>query len=232
MILAAWIVLTEIGVASWYRVHEAHLPPAQQWTISWPTNNPTFKDQPIEADALQMLKCDENRRAGWQETDRQWQAIFIQWNSGTRVQLGHSPNICMTAAGHTLTTITNNEWFDVNGLRLPFTGFEVMDTPQPFYIYYCLWNDRFNTSGSGAAYLSLCGNRLAPVLAGLRNAGQRSLEIAVGGVNSAGEAESAVRAELGKILIVSTAPSPPARPWIFRTGANLLRGVVARASRP
>ncbi len=206
--LALWILLTEIGVASWYGIHEAHLPPAQQWTISWPTNNPTFQDQPIEADALQMLKCDENRRAGWQEDGRQWQAIFIQWNQGTRVQLGHSPNICMTAAGHTLTTITNNEWFDVNGLRLPFTGFEVMDTPQPFYIYYCLWNDRFNTSGSGDAYLSLCGNRLAPVLAGLRYAGQRSLELAVGGVNNAGEAETAVRAELEKILVVTTPPPP------------------------
>jgi hypothetical protein len=50
------------------------------------------------------------------------------------------------------------------------------------------------------------------VLAGLRKAGQRSLEIAVGGVNSAGEAESAVRAELKKILTVATAPPPSARP--------------------
>ena len=210
--LASWIVLTEIGVAGWYGIHESHLPPAQQWTISWPTNNPTFKEQPIEVDALQMLQCDENRRAGWQEDGRQWQAIFIQWNSGTRVSLGHSPNICMTAAGHTLTTITNNDWFDAGGLRLPFTVFEVMDTPQPFYIFYCLWNDRLGTPGSGAMYFSLFGNRLSPVLAGLRASGQRSLEIAVGGVNSAGEAETAVRAELGKILVVTSAPSPPARP--------------------
>jgi len=36
------------------------------------------------------------------------------------------------------------------------------------------------------------------VLAGLRNSGQRSLELAVGGVNSAGEAETAVRANWEK----------------------------------
>ena len=204
--LAAWIVLTEIGVASWYGIHESHLPPAKQWTISWPTNNPTFKDIPIEADALQLLKCDENRRAGWQEDDRQWQVIFIQWNPGNRVQLGHSPNICMTGAGHTLTTITNCEWYDVGDLRLPFAVFEVMDAPQPFYIFYCLWNDRLNAPGTGATYLSLFGNKLAPVLAGLRASGQRSLELAVSGVNSTGEAESAVREELKKILVVSKAP--------------------------
>ena len=176
------------------------------------TNNPTFKDQPIEADALQMLKCDENRRAGWQEDDRQWQAIFMKWNPGTRGQLGHSPNNCMTAAGHTLTIVSNCEWVDVGGLRLPFSVFEVMDTPQPFYIFYCFWNDHLSAMGSRSTSLWLSGNRLAPVLTGMRNTGYRSLEIALGGVNSAGEAESAVRAELGKILIVSTAPSPPARP--------------------
>jgi exosortase len=214
-VLGAWIVLTEIGVESWYRAHEAHLPPAKQWTISWPTNNPTFKELPLAADALQLLKCDENRRAGWQEDDRQWQVIFIKWNPGTRVQLGHSPNFCMTGAGHTLTTISSCEWFAAGGLRLPFAVFEVTDAPQPFYIFYCLWNDRLNAPGSGVTFLSLCGNKLAPVLAGIRNPGYRSLELSVGGVNSAGEAESAVRAELGKILVVNTVASPLARPGTF-----------------
>jgi len=46
------------------------------------------------------------------------------------------------------------------------------------------------------------GNRLALVLAGLRNPGQRSLEIAVTGVADAGAAENALRAELEKILTV------------------------------
>ena len=209
--LAAWIVLTEIGVESWYRAHEAHLPPAKQWTIAWPTNNTTFKELPLEAGALQMLKCDENRRAGWQEDDRQWQAIFIKWNPGTIVQLAHTPNRCMTGAGHTVTTIANCEWFDVGGLRLPFTVFEVMDAPQPFYIFYCMWNDRVSATEaaeSRTTLLWLSGNRLTPVLTGMRNTGQRSLEIAVGGVSSAGEAESAMRAELEKILVVSTAPPP------------------------
>jgi hypothetical protein len=91
----------------------------------WPTNNPTFKEQPLEADALQLLKCDENRRAGWQEDGRQWQVIFIKWNPGTHVSFGHSPNICMTGAGHTLTTVSDCEWYDAGGLRLPFAVFEV-----------------------------------------------------------------------------------------------------------
>ena len=205
-------MLTEIGVESWYRLHEAHLPPARQWTINWPADNPTFTERPITADALAMLKCDENRRVSWQEHGRQWQVIFLKWNPGTRVQLGHSPNICMTGAGHTLTTVSNCEWFEIGDLRLPFTVFEVVDPLQPFYIFYCLWNDRLNAPGAGATYSSLCGNRIAPVLAGLRNSGQRSLELAVSGVNSAEEAEAAVRIELEKLLVVTSSPPPSARP--------------------
>jgi hypothetical protein len=46
------------------------------------------------------------------------------------------------------------------------------------------------------------GNRLAPVLAGLRNPGQRSLEIAVAGPDTAAEAGAALRAELEKLVAV------------------------------
>ena len=68
----------------------------------------------------------------------------------------------MTAAGHTLTIIIKYEWVDVSGLRLPFSVFEVMDTPQPFYIYYCLWNDRFNTSGSEPPICRFAGTAWRP----------------------------------------------------------------------
>ncbi len=200
LVLCVWIVLTEIGVEAWYRIHEMHLPPAKQWTVNWPTNNPTFKEMPLEVSAVKLLKCDESRRAGWEEDGRQWQVIFIKWNPGTAVSLGHSPNICMTGAGHTLITVSSCDWFTVGGLRFPFAVFQVMDAPQPFYIFYCLWNDRLNAPGSGATYLSLCGNRLAPVLAGLRNPGQRSLEVAVSGPDNATAAEFVLQAELNKLI--------------------------------
>jgi hypothetical protein len=46
------------------------------------------------------------------------------------------------------------------------------------------------------------GNRLAPVLAGLRNPGQRSLEIAVSGMTDAADAEDALRGQLQKLVFV------------------------------
>jgi hypothetical protein len=63
-----------------------------------------------------------------------------------------------------------------------------------------LWDDRASAQGFKTMGLTY-GNRLAPVLAGLRNPGQRSLEIAVAGPDNTAEAETALRAELGKIIV-------------------------------
>jgi exosortase len=201
--LGVWIAAAEISVEWWYRSHEAKLPPAQQWTIAWPTNNPTFKEMPLTAAARQILRYDESRAAAWQENDVDWQAVFLRWNPGSsalHLAQNHTPEVCLTAAGHKLNVISELEWFDVNGLHLPFGVFQVTDAPRPFFVFYCLWDDRAAAQTFETMSLTY-GKRLAPVLAGLRNPGERSIEIAVTGVNDAPSAEAAVKLELGKLIL-------------------------------
>jgi hypothetical protein len=62
-----------------------------------------------------------------------------------------------------------------------------------------LWDDRASAQGFETMGLTY-GNRLAPVLAGLRNPGQRSIEIAVSGPDNAAAAEADLRAELEKLI--------------------------------
>jgi exosortase/archaeosortase family protein len=200
--LIAWIALTEFSVEAWYRWHETRVPVAAQWTIAWPVSNSTFRELPLSASTIQILRYDEGRSAAWQEGDLTWQAVFLHWKPGhTAIHLAqnHTPAVCMTAAGHTLNAISPQEWIDVNGLRLPFLAYQVMDAPQPLFVFYCLWDDRASAQGFQTMDLTY-GNRLAPVMAGLRNPGQRSLEIAVAGPGNAAEAEAAVRAELEKLI--------------------------------
>ena len=201
--LGIWIFATEISVEWWYRSHEAKLPPAQQWTIAWPTNNSTFKQLPLAEAARQILRYDEGRAAAWRENDVDWQVVFLRWNPGrTALHLAqnHTPEICLTAAGHKLEVISGLEWIDAGGLRLPFGIFQVTDAPRPFFVFYCLWDDRAATQTFETMFLTY-GNRLAPVLAGLRNPGERSIEIAVSGVDDAQSAEAVVKGELGKLIL-------------------------------
>ena len=200
--LAAWIFLTEFSVEAWYRSHEARVPAAAQWTVAWPVDNPAFKELPLADRTRQILRYDEGRSASWQEDNLTWQAVFLRWKPGrTAIHLAqnHTPEICMTAAGYTLNAISSQEWFEVNGLRMPFLAYQVTDAPRPLFVFYCLWDDRAAAQGFETMTLTY-GNRLAPVLAGLRNPGQRSIEIAVSGPDNAAAAVAAVRAELEKLI--------------------------------
>jgi exosortase/archaeosortase family protein len=200
--LGTWIIISEVSIEAWYRSHEARVPVAAHWTVAWPTDNPTFKELPIAGVTRQILRYDEGRSAAWQETNLTWQAVFLRWKPGrTAMHLAqnHTPEVCFTAAGHTLDTISPQKWFDVNGLRMPFLAYQVTDAQQPFFVFYCLWDDRASAQGFDTMMLTYA-ERLAPVMAGLRNPGQRSLEIAVTGPDNAAEAEAAVRKELQNLI--------------------------------
>ncbi len=200
--VCVWILLTEVSVEAWYRWHEARVPVAVQWTIAWPTNNQTFKELPIPGATRQILRYDEGRSAGWSGDNLAWQAVFLRWKPGraaVHLAENHTPEVCMTAAGHTLKAISPQSWFDVNGLRLPFLAYEVTDTPRPFYVFYCLWDDRATTQRFDTMALT-SGARLASVWDGRRNPGQRSLEITVSGPDNSNEAEAVLREELRKLI--------------------------------
>ena len=204
--LLAWLLVVEVSVEGWYRWHESRLPVAVQWTVAWPQNNSTLKESPLAEVTRQILRYDEGRSAGWEENNLVWQANFLRWNPGrTAVHLAqnHTPEVCLTAAGHKLTIVSEREWIEAGGVRLPFAVYEVTDTTHPFFVFYCLWNDRSSGQGSATAMLTY-GNRLAPVMRGLRNPGQRSLEIAVDGAGNAADAEIALRQQLEKLIVVQS----------------------------
>ena len=63
-----------------------------------------------------------------------------------------------------------SEFAGTNCLRLPFAIYEVAEARQTYFIFYCLWDDRAGLQGFERMELTRF-NRLAAVLAGVRNAG-------------------------------------------------------------
>lgn len=203
--LIGWISLTEIGVESWYRWHEAKLPKAIEWTMAWPTNHSTFKKITLPPKTAEILRFDEGQSVAWSDTGGMWSAVFLRWNPGrTALHLAenHTPAVCLTAAGHNLKVISELEWVEIaekNPLRLPFAIYEVADGVKPYYVFYCLWDDRASTQGFKTTGLKF-ENRMASVRAGLRNPGQRSLEIALAGPDSAPEAKATLKQKLEEMI--------------------------------
>jgi hypothetical protein len=85
---------------------------------------------PFPEATRQILRYDEGRGAGWRDGERQGQIFFLRWNPGrTAIHLAqnHTPDVCLSAAGHTLKTILpqeNPQWFAIQAAeRSEFSRF-------------------------------------------------------------------------------------------------------------
>jgi hypothetical protein len=198
-------LVTEVGVEAWYRFHEARVQPAPQWSVAWPTNSAAYKELPFPDTVRQMLRFDEGRNAAWQEPDgTRWQTVFLRWRPGriaVHLAKGHTPEVCLASAGLKLEPGAELKTLDAGGLALPFRHYVVKDFHRGLHVFHCLWEDRAAEQEFETTRLTYA-NRLAPVLAGRRNTGQRSLEIAVWGIADLEEAEAALKAQLPRLVVV------------------------------
>ncbi len=202
MILLSWLLLCEASTEAWYRYHEAKLSPPVTWTIQPPMDNPSLRQLPLSEKARQFLRYDEAVNASWDEGGQHFQAIFLRWKPGrTAVHLAktHTPEACVTAAGRRLLSKSDVRLCRVAGLQLPFRAYVFEGNRAPLHVFYFLWEDRTPQRTFDSARLTYA-NRLAPVLAGRRLSGQRSLELAIWGCADGEAADAAMREQLAKIV--------------------------------
>jgi hypothetical protein len=197
--------MVEAGTELWYRSHEWSVPLATAWHVEFPRDSATFRELHFSDKTRQFLRYDEGENGTWQEgAGQRWQAIFFRWNPGriaVYLAKSHTPEVCLTAAGRELVSQSALRPLAVRGLWLPFRSYVVKDESGPLHVFYCLWEDRANAQSFRTTMMTY-GNRLAPVLAGRRNSGQRSLEVAVWGIADQEVAEAALTRELEKLITV------------------------------
>jgi hypothetical protein len=203
--LGVWLLVVEAGTELWYRSHDWGAPGATTWHVEFPRENPTFRELPFSDKARQFLRYDEGRNGTWQQdNEERWQAIFLRWNPGriaVHLAASHTPEVCLTAAGRELVSQSGLRAIPVHGMQLPFRSYVVKGENGPLFVFYCLWDDRANAQTFATTRMGYA-SRLAPVIAGRRNPGQRSLELAVSGVANQQEAEMALASELAKLIRV------------------------------
>jgi len=203
--LLIWFLLCEFSTAAWYRLHEAHATQVANWTVTWPTNNPSFHELPISDRTRHFLRYDEGSNSEWIGADGlRRQVIFLRWIPGkiaVHLARGHTPQVCLPATGRQILSTSEVQLLNAAGVALPFRHYVVNDGGRPMHVFYCLWEDRGAEQDLRPTDLTL-RNRLEPVLSGRRNLGQRSLEIAIWGTNDAKEAEESLVQELKELIKV------------------------------
>jgi exosortase len=199
-----WLLFAEVSVEAWYRVHEWRLPKSVAWTVEPPGEATGFREVPLPDKARQFLRYDEAISVAWREGDLLWQMIFLRWQPGriaVHLAKGHTPEVCLCAAGKKLISSSELKWLRARDLELPFRAYVVEERGRLLYVFYRIWEERGERQDFKTERLTY-GNRLAPVLAGRRNAGQRSLELAVWGIDAPQEAEAAVVRQLEKLILI------------------------------
>ena len=200
-----WLLLVEVGTASWYRFHERDLISGIRWSVRWPKQAPNFHRLKINDEIRAVLRFDQAEAATWTASSQLGSsrpnsiscALYaFRWNPGKNSALLanlHRPDVCLPASGWTQVADGGTRSYPVNGsLEIPFRHFEFQgvfegSAPQIAHAFYCLSEDRASatsTSPDGAESHGMFGNRsewtraerLRSVMEGRRHLGQQVIE--------------------------------------------------------
>jgi exosortase len=200
----AWIGVTEMATEIWYRSHETHLVRNPRWTIAWPSGSPKFTKRSVPERSLAILRCSKSESASWQDEDgNQWSAFFLRWEPGknsAQLAKGHSPEICLPAAGLRLVDDLNPVGLQVNGIEMLFRHETFETGGRLLHVFYTLYSDYRGPNETPLSEIATEAGRLRAVLAGERNLGQQVLEIAIYEPDSGDEPIARLKQELPKLI--------------------------------
>ena len=189
----------------WYHIREAHLNPGPAWTLTFPQDNPTLKDIPMDATTRRLLRFDDFKQAEWAESDgTQWEAFYFNWSPGRvagYLAKRHTPEICLAATGIKLLSGPNLTMMNVHGVQLPIRCYEFQTPEGLIQVFHCRWE-----AGAGeqayVAHESARYNLIRAIWAGRGNKGQKVLEVIITGMADPEQAKAALKRELDKLIKV------------------------------
>jgi len=203
--LLIWLVLVESGVQLWYHVREAHLKPGPAWTLTFPQDNPTLKDIPMDEKTRYLLRFDDFKQAAWTEPDgTQWEAFYFDWLPGRvagYLAKRHTPEICLTATGLKQLSGPELTMMNVHGLQLPIRSYAFQTPEGVIQVFHCRW-EAGEQSDAYVAHESARYNLVRAVWAGRGNKGQKVLEVIISGMYDPEQAKQALASELEKLIKV------------------------------
>src|SRR5947207_814616 len=203
LLALCWLLVLELAVHFWYRIHERDLLQGERWTVRWPESAPGFRDVRIDTGMQSTLRYDQGRQVAWlvpqlvpaatAESSPICSMYFFRWNAGGASILrarAHRPDLCLPNVGWRQVSDHGARNHLVAGkFALPFRHFSFARNTSREDLwgfaeaFSCMREDFFH---AGEQQFDL--NRQTPsdwmpsdrwraVVSGLRNPGQQVLEL-------------------------------------------------------
>ncbi|MBU3666283.1 MAG: exosortase/archaeosortase family protein [Chthoniobacterales bacterium] len=206
---ACFAVIAAIGLMvggseAWYSWKSMGVVRAPAWTVATNGAGGEAGDNPLGERVEEMLRYDRGFQRSWRDDGgRQWHLIYLEWKP-SRMSLHyaqpHLPEQCQTMIGRQIVSKSVLRRADANGINISYNLYKIRAGADEFYLMYVVNDDRIGGqqmlfTGFGA------GDRIRAVLAGRRNMGQRSMQLALVGEPDAAKAEEAMKSLLPQLVV-------------------------------
>ena len=205
----AWLGGSEMATAAWYAYHERGAASSVVWDLNWPTSMPQFRTSKLGERSQALLKYNEGHLSSWRtEEGFAWQMYYLRWLPGRVSKFlagGHYPTVCLPASGLRLVSETGPFVCHVGPLSIPFITYLFDDGGRDVYVFHAILEDNQASYGERIVYRQAKQEeRIASVLRGERNLGQRVLGVAVRGPFDAEEAQATLQQTLQELITTSS----------------------------
>jgi exosortase len=204
-VVAAMLVMASAS-EGWYWWKARGVERAPAWTVAAAAAGSGAADEPLEERAQEMLRYDRGFQRAWQDPDgRSWHLIFVEWEP-KRMSLHyaqpHLPEQCQRMIGREIVSKSELRKAEANGVTIAYNIYKIRAGANEFYLMYVVNDDRIG-GREVTVERALPSNRLAAVMSGRRNMGQRSMQLALVGETDEAKAESAMLELLPQLVVPS-----------------------------
>lgn len=203
------MVLMAGGSEGWYWWKNKDAVRAPAWTVAPADPSGGLVDEELGERVHEMLRYDRGFQRSWRDDQgRRWHMIFAEWEP-KRMSLHyaqpHLPEQCQRMIGREIVSKSELRKTEANGVSIAYNLYKIRAGSDEFYLMYVVNDDRI--SGKEITVeRATPANRMKAVLAGRRNMGQRSMQLALVGEPDAAVAEQAMLGLLPRLVV----PAPVA----------------------
>ena len=209
--LIVWFVFVEGGTEFWFRKHEQNAVLNSNWVSNFPTGSPGFQTVELSSEVRGRLQFDEGKSARWQVDGGFGCQVFdLNWNPARslyeRVKVSltksHNPEICLPAAGMKMVSeLPPISYSMAPGREIEFNRYIFDAEGRKVHVYFSVAEFMRGTKSPGFLRMT-SWQRVRAALAGSRNFGQHTLEVAIWGTDNAETADAAFQQEMKRIVAV------------------------------
>ena len=192
------------GSEAWYWWKNKNAVRAPAWTVASADSARGEADEELGERVEEMLRYDRGFQRSWRDDGRrQWHLIFTEWEP-KRMSLHyaqpHLPEQCQRMIGREIVSKSELRKTEANGVTIAYNLYKIRAGADEFYLMYVINDDR--VSGREVTVeRATPSNRMKAVMAGRRNMGQRSMQLALVGEPDAAIAEQAMLELLPQLVV-------------------------------